>query len=268
MKISVAFTVFGVSCLLAGCVVDVTEQNTERWAYAGATGVLRANFDATIYHQAFSVQGSAKDSLIADGIFSLWAPGSSTASSIAQNVNMYWSVDTFHTAQLYAYAEGADQELLSIDRMSVTIPQQVNLSVNASSSDVSIQGMGGDINVTGTSSNITFNTGGRITLQTQSGNISGTSGLGGSALSTSGNITITVPRNFESVSVTDSTGNVSLHIGGGVGVTFQLATGHGNISLNYDGVTMNSLSAIRVTANGGGRVVNVATATGNINVSN
>jgi hypothetical protein len=255
--------------LVSGCIVDVVEQSTERLSSANGKGVVSVYFDASIYRQQFNVTGSAADTLIADGIFSLWASGNSNAASFAQNVNMFWSVDTLHRAQLVAYSTGPQAELISIDKMSATIPQKAYLTVNTSSNDVSIQNMKGDINVTGTGSNITFATDGRMTLQTSNGNITGSSGLGGSALSNSGNINITIPsNNFESVVITDTTGNVNLHIAKGAGITFLLATSHGNINLNYDGVTINSITAIRAIANGGGKVVTVATASGNISVTN
>ncbi len=263
------------SILLAGCIVDVVEQSTERLAYAGGSGVTSAYFDASIYRQAFAVQGSAADTLIADGTFSLWSPGSSTASSIAQNVNLFWIVDTLHQGndtlqgQLVANAQGPQKELLSIDKMSVTIPQKLRLGVTAGSTDVSVQGMTGDMNISGNSSNITFTTAGRITLQTSSGKITGSTGLGGSAVSTSGAINITLTsNNFETIYVSDSTGNVNVHVPGGVGVSFFLATYGGNINLSYDKVAQSSSSAIQVNVNGGGKVINVRTGPGNITVSN
>ncbi len=49
--------IFGLG--LSGCIVDVVEQNTERWAYANGKGVVSVYFDASIYREAFSVHGSA-----------------------------------------------------------------------------------------------------------------------------------------------------------------------------------------------------------------
>ena len=122
MKKRLVLSFFFLSIVLAGCIVDVVEQSTERWAYGSGTGVISVYFDASIYRQIFTVQGSAADTLIADGIFSLWAPGSSTASSIAQNVSMFWSIDTLHRGELVAYAQGPEKELVSIDKMTATIP--------------------------------------------------------------------------------------------------------------------------------------------------
>src|SRR5579862_9917462 len=92
---SIPFSFF-LCVLLSGCIADVTEQNTERISSASGKGLLTVFFDASVYRQAFSVTGSPKDTLIADGIFSLWSPGSSKASEFAQNVNMFWSIDTLH----------------------------------------------------------------------------------------------------------------------------------------------------------------------------
>ncbi len=261
--------IFIFSVALSGCIVDVVEQNTERWAYANGKGLVSVYFDASIYRETFSVHGSALDTLIADGTFSLWAPSSSKAFSIAANVNMFWSIDTLHRGELTAYSQGSEKELLSINKMDATIPAKANLVVVTSTNDVSIEGMKGDINVSGNSSSVNFATAGRMTLQTSSGDITGTTGLGGSVQSTSGNINVTLPsKNFESVYATDSTGNVTLHIPSGVGVTFRLATYGGNITLAYDNVKQSSITAIQTTVNGGGKVVIVNTSKGNINVSN
>jgi hypothetical protein len=269
MKKSLIVSSLCLSVMLAGCIVNVAEQNTERWAYASGKGVLSVYFDASLYRDAFSVQGSAADTLIADGTFSLWSPGSSTASSIAQNVNLFWSIDTLHKGQLFANSQGPQKELLSIDKIGVTIPRRVGLDVITTSNDVSVQGMTGNINVAGSSSNITCDVAGRITLQTTSGKITGSTGLGGSAQSTSGDITITLSsKNFETILARDSTGNVNVHVPAGVGVTFFLATYGGNITLSYDKVAQSSKSALNVSVNGGGKVINVATATGSITVSN
>jgi hypothetical protein len=270
MKNRIITSSFCMLLLLSGCIVDVVEQSTERWSYASGKGLLSVYFDASIFRQTFAVHGSTVDTLIADGIFSLWSPGQSKASEFANNVNMYWSIDTLHHGQLVTYADGPQKELLSIDKMTATVPTNAYLAVNTTSNDVSIDGMKGDINVSGTSSNITFATTGRMILQTESGNITGSSGLGGSIHTTSGDVIVSIPsKGFESVVIRDdSTGNVNLRIAGGAGITFVLATSHGNIALNYDGIAMNSLTAIQAIANGGGKNVFVATTHGNITVSN
>ena len=59
-----------------------------------------------------------------------------------------------------------------------------------------------------------------------------------------------------------------MHIAGGVGVTFQLYSPGGNIVLNYDNVSKSGIGGLQVPVNGGGKVVFVKTATGNITVSN
>jgi len=262
------------SILLAGCIVDVVEQNTERMAYGNGKNLSSVFFDASIVREAFSVQGGSTDSLIANGTFSLWAPGSGTASSIAQNVNLYWSIDTLHQAndtlqgKLFAYASGPGQELLSIDKMAVTVPRKIHLSVVAGSTDVSVHGMTGDTYFEGGSSNIDFTTAGRITMQTSSGKITGSTDLGGSAISTSGAINVTLTsKSFEGIFVKDSTGNVNLHIPEGVGVSFFLVAYGGYVNLSYDKVSQSG-SGVQVNVNGGGKVVRVETGTGNITVSN
>jgi hypothetical protein len=235
------------SVALAGCIVDVAEQNTERLVGASGKGVISMYFDATIYRGTFDVQGSPSDTLIADGKFSLWAPGSSTASSIAQNVNMYWSIDTLHRGQLVAFSEGPQRELITIDKMSATIPAKARLKIDAGSTDISVKSMKGDLEINGTGSNIDFATDGRI-----------------------GDIDITLPSvGFESLYATDTTGNVTLHIAAGAPITFHLQTSHGNINVNYDLVHQSAVgSAINTTANGGGKVITVSTDKGNITVVN
>ncbi len=273
MKNLLTLSFVGMCVVLSGCIVDVTEQSTERWAYASGKNITSTFFDASLYRDAFSVQGSAADTLIADGTFSLWAPGSSAASSIAQDVNLFWATDQLHQAidtlegRIFANSNGPQKELLSIDRMGVTVPARTGLNVITTSNDVDVKGMSGNTNVAGNTSNITFNVPGRITLQTVSGKITGSTGLGGSAQSGSGdiNVTVTSPK-FITVFANDTTGNVTVYLPKGVGVNFQLYTHGGNINLKYDGLLMASPSAIITSANGGGSIVYVATETGNVSV--
>ncbi|MEP7236039.1 MAG: DUF4097 family beta strand repeat-containing protein, partial [Ignavibacteriota bacterium] len=224
---------------------------------------------ASLYRETFEVQGSTKDSLIASGTFSLWAPGASTASSIAEEVEMFWTIDTLHHAELVTRSLGPQQELLSINKMSATIPDRARLNVYTTTNDVIVKSMRGDIDITGAGSNITFTTLGRITLRSASGTIIGSTGLGGTAVTGEGNIDLTVTSvGFESIYAVDTTGNVFLKLPKGAPVTFHLQTGGGNINLNYDGVRQSAVTAISTTANGGGKVVTITTGTGDITVTN
>jgi hypothetical protein len=270
MKKNILLFFLCLAVILSGCVVDVSEQMTERKISTSGSGVMAVYFDASNYKESFTVQGMNNGLLTADGIFSLWASGSSSAAAIAQNVNLFWTVDTLHHAQLFASATGSQKELVSIDKMSATIPANAYLTVNTTSNDVNVTGMSAGMNISGNESNINFTTGGDINLTTESGNITGSTALGGNATTTSGTVDITLTSTgFESLSVTSNgSGNVTVRVPAGVGVSFQLYTHGGNISLNYDKISQSSITALQTNVNGGGRNVIVKTATGNITVVN
>ena len=269
MKLQIATPILYVA-IFSGCITNVVEQVADRYAYASGKGVSSLSFDASIYRETFNVQGGTNDTLIGHAIFSLWAHGADQANQIAQNLNLYWTVDTLHKTELITDSPVSQKELISISTMAVTVPPQTKLTISTTTNDVNVKDMKSDLNIEGTTSNITFNTRGRVTIKTTTGATNGTTTLGGSIEATTGDMNISVPSKlFESIYSKATTGNVSIRIAGGAGVTFHLATSTGKLSVSYDGVSQTSYSAsMDLTVNGGGKVVSVQTTTGNISIVN
>jgi hypothetical protein len=277
MKKNYILSLLSLLVALSGCIVDVADQSSEQTTTSTANGISSAYIDASGYRESLSVEGNSGNTLMADGQFSLWATSASSAASITKNVHLYWGVDTLSKsprnlqAHLFSYSDGPQKELVLINKMTAKIPAQENLTVTAGSTDVSIQSMNGDITVGGAESNINFANAGRMNITTTSGTITGKSGLGGLVQSTSGDINITITNSgFYDLNVsTSSSGNVTIHVPAGIGITLLLASPHGNCNLNYDGVIMNSTTGgISTNLHGGGRKLQVATSTGSITVTN
>lgn len=260
--------------LLGGCILDVVDELVAIHASASGKGVSSASFDASAYRNKFSVQGGA-DTLIATIWLSLTARNSDQAKRIAQNVTASWNSGA-ETGLALTFG-GSDKELISLDNIFIQIPDSASVRIDGGDTPVSVSGMNGDVTIGASGSDISVETKGRISIETDAGDISGSTGLGGEVTTNSGSIDLSVSsKDFESINITQksdsSSRDVKLHIASGAKIQFKLSTSNGRISLKYDNLSYKTdfihFSDGDDYNNGSGKIVSIQINDGDITVTN
>ncbi|MDP4219886.1 MAG: hypothetical protein Q8896_05565 [Bacteroidota bacterium] len=259
----------------SGCIVDVVDQLTDVHTSASGKGVTSVTFDASLCRQSFSVRGDTTDTLIANLVLSLMAHNQEQADRIASNVRLSWQPGS-NTSLLIDFPS-SDKELISIDRLNAVIPTAAEVDVNCGNTDASITEMTGDVVASSTGGDITVDTKGRISLESSGGDISGSSGLGGSITMSNAKTDLAIPSNkFETVNITstnaDNSSDVTVHIASGAKIRFQLATTNGKISVKYDNISYET-GFLHIGDGdefdlGSGKVVSIQLAHGDITITN
>lgn len=267
MKYFITLLILAVNtAIFNGCVTNVSDEIAEKVSIQDAK-----NFSSlTITDQSstdLSITGWSSDTIKAAAQISVWAQNAEKAHQIAQELNFGWGTSSSN-AELTVNATNPDQELGHLEQLNISAPSRLNLTLNNSSGNIKSTNMTGDINVNTSSGNLNLETTGHVVLKSSSGKIVARSGLGGSIDESSGSLDLEITsKDFDGVSVKTSSGDIALYIADGAKISFDLKSSSGSINLNYGGTTTSSYNGeLRINVNGGGKIVNVTSSSGNINV--
>lgn len=267
MKNSILTLILGLSVatFVTGCVTEVVDETVQKVSTQDGTGFTALKVSRS--SDDIIVTGWNSDTIKATAYLSIWAGNSDKAQQISDDLKFSWATGS-PTAELIVTSDESDQELAQLNELKISAPSRFGLNLETSSGDIKATNMLGDLNLTTSSGDVIAETKGRVTANTSGGDVHAVAGRGATLDLSSGDVTLDVTTTeFDGVNVETSSGDVTMRLAEGAKVTFDLNTSSGDITVNYGGTTTSSQSGyLRIDINGGGKIVNLETSSGDIKI--